>query len=218
MTNRMFVMAALVGSTLFSAAVPAAAQVQQVASRPAEGSHAWGSDGWCYVVQGGRWYRTGFYRSFPMANNPHVFDLYENGRFSKRVNVGDPRYYQEMPAANFAATSYVSWVRHPARGQVTAATVEVFVKNWGRWVTLQQVQALTAQQAAQPAYNPNNPLLAASVVGGTQTLAPGSGTVMNPNTAATLAKYGVTQQMMESHNRNMQVILAPRCVPGQWCR
>ena len=123
-----------------------------------------------------------------------------------------------MPAANFAATSYVSWLRHPVHGPVTAATVEVFVKNWGRWVTLQQVQALVAQQAARPALDMNNATVAASIVGGTQTLAPGSGTVMNPNTAATLAKYGVTQQIMDSYNRNIQVILAPRCVPGQWCR
>jgi hypothetical protein len=217
MKIRQFVLTVVLAGSALSAAVPAAAQVQQTAVRAAEGTHTWARDGWCYVLRGGQWYRTGYYRSFPVANNPNVFDLFENGQFTKRVDLSDPRYYQEMPAANFASTSYVSWLRHPRNAPATAATVEAYVKAWGRWVTLPQIQALSAQ-STQPPYNPNNPTIAASVIGGTQSPVVGSGALMNPNTAATLAQYGVTQQIMESHYRNMNTILAPRCIPGQYCR
>jgi hypothetical protein len=217
MKIRQFVLTmVLTGSTL-SATVPAAAQVYQTAPRPAEGSHAWHHDGWCYVLRGGQWYRTGFYRSFPVANNPNVFDLYENGQFTKRLDISNPRYYQEMPATNFAATSYLSWLRYPINVPLTPANVEVFVKPWGRWVSLQQMQALSAQ-AAPPTADPNNAHMAARVLGGTQSPVTGSGALMNPNTAATLAQYGVTQQIMNSHDTNMKIILAPRCIPGQYCR
>lgn len=47
----------------------------------------WSDDGWHYVLRGGRWVRTGLARAFPNPANRNLFDLYENGRFTKRVDL-----------------------------------------------------------------------------------------------------------------------------------
>jgi hypothetical protein len=60
-------------------------QRQSGQQRAVEGSHMWGQDGWCYVVSGGRWVRTSYYRVFPDRTNTTVFDIYQNGRFVQRV-------------------------------------------------------------------------------------------------------------------------------------
>jgi len=75
-------------------AIPAPVQAQYgqpravSQQRPPEGSHVWGEDGWCYVMHGGRWVRTSYSRVFPDRTNPRVFDVYQNGRFVRRVGVG----------------------------------------------------------------------------------------------------------------------------------
>ena len=66
-------------------ALPASAQGQHGQHRAAEGSHVWGEDGWCYVIQGGRMVRTGYFRVFVPGTNRTVFDIFENGRFLRRV-------------------------------------------------------------------------------------------------------------------------------------
>src|SRR5688572_16126995 len=134
-------------------------------SQPAEGSHVWRDDGWCYVARAGQWQRTVFFRHFPERGNPYLFDLYENGRFTKRVNTSDARYRMEMPAANFAPTSQISWVRYPATLPVTASSLEIFVTSWGRWTSLEEIQRLSVQQYPVPAIDPNNALMAARIVG-----------------------------------------------------
>jgi hypothetical protein len=64
---------------------PAPAQAQYGQQRLAEGSHFWGEDGWCYIIQGGRPVRSNHYRVFPDPRNRSVYTIYENGRFSRRV-------------------------------------------------------------------------------------------------------------------------------------
>lgn len=66
-------------------AIPASAQAQYGHQRVAEGSHVWGDDGWCYVMQRGRLLRTAYFRVFPDPRNRAVFNLYENGRFVRQV-------------------------------------------------------------------------------------------------------------------------------------
>jgi hypothetical protein len=66
-------------------AIPAEAQAQYAQQRVAEGAQTWGQDGWCYVVQRGRWVRTSYFRRFPAPGNYNVFDIYQNGRFVRRV-------------------------------------------------------------------------------------------------------------------------------------
>ena len=52
----------------------------------------WRQDGWCYVVRGGRWVRTSYFRRYPDARNyPYVYDIYQNGRFAQRVGASAQR-------------------------------------------------------------------------------------------------------------------------------
>ena len=71
--------------TLAGLAIPATAQAQYGQQRVAEGSHVWGNDDWCYVVRGGRLVRTSYFRVFPDPTNRRVFNIYQNGRFLRRV-------------------------------------------------------------------------------------------------------------------------------------
>ena len=66
-------------------AIPTPAQAQYGQHQAAEGSHVWGQDGWCYVVQRGRLVRTSYQRVFPNPMNRTVFDIYQNGQFVRRV-------------------------------------------------------------------------------------------------------------------------------------
>lgn len=72
---------------IFTLTVPAGAhaQVGPGTSMVADGSFAWGRDGWCYVLRGGEWVRTEYSRSFPFPRNPRVYNLYQGGRFLQRV-------------------------------------------------------------------------------------------------------------------------------------
>lgn len=41
---------------------------------------------------GGRWVTTSYFRRYPDARNyPHVYDIYQNGRFAQRVGASAPR-------------------------------------------------------------------------------------------------------------------------------
>ena len=82
----------LLVATAAGLAIAAPAEAQYAQQRPAaqqriaEGTHQWGQDNWCYVVQGGRWVRTAYFRRFPdQRNYPQVFDIYLNGQFVKRA-------------------------------------------------------------------------------------------------------------------------------------
>ena len=75
----------VVSVTAAGLAVPAPAQAQYGQQRLAEGSHFWAEDGWCYVIQGGRPVRSSHYRVFPDPRNRTIYDIYEDGRFSRRV-------------------------------------------------------------------------------------------------------------------------------------
>ena len=83
--------------------IPAQAQYGQqraaVQQRVTEGSQTWGQDGGLYMMQRGRWVRTTYSRRFPDPRNyPSVFDIFENGRFVRRVGVSAP-VTSQAPAA-----------------------------------------------------------------------------------------------------------------------
>lgn len=168
----MRVKTALAVLLLFFFAVPGFAQVPGSAARPAAVKQVWAEDNWLWIDLGAGWQRTNTYRAFPDRRDPNTFDLFENGHFTKRVHVGVRGWHLEMPAANFAPTSHISWMAYPTSGAVTPATLHVFVNAWGRWTTLAEVQALSGRSGA-PAVDYNNPLIAASIVGGTEALGAG---------------------------------------------
>lgn len=146
---------------------------QYVQSRPVEGSHAWDSDGSCYVFAGNRWVRDGYFRSFPVPSNRHLYDLFSHGQFLKRVDTSLPGWTQELPAAHLAASSLISWVRYRVNTTPTEANVQALLKSTNQWVSLAQLRAASAH--TQPALGGGNP---AGIVGGTT--APGAGRVVNP--------------------------------------
>lgn len=166
---------------------PTAAQVSSGMVQQTGSVEQWHDDGWRYVLRGGQWLRTGLYRAFPNPNNRRVFNLYENGRFIKRVDISDPRWHVEMPAAHFTATSPISWVAYPTGGPVTPQNLRFFVTSWGRWTTLQELHVLAARAAAVP--DPNNASIAVRTVGGTQAF--GGGTpLVGPDAGALAAQAG----------------------------
>jgi hypothetical protein len=55
-----------------------------------EGSHVWGQDNWCYVVRAGRPVRTSYFRVYPDRYNLNLYDIYDNGRFLRRVGALTP--------------------------------------------------------------------------------------------------------------------------------
>ena len=68
---------------------------------PVEGSHAWGRDGWCYVMRSGQWVRDSYFRSFPFQNNPTgVRPLLQPS--DVRVDASQPGWTKELTAANAA--------------------------------------------------------------------------------------------------------------------
>ncbi len=84
-------------------ALPAPAQAQYVQQRAAEGSHVWGDDGWCYVIQGGRPVRTRYFRVFVPRTNRTVFDIFENGRLLRRVGASPHQAAGNRQAASAEA-------------------------------------------------------------------------------------------------------------------
>jgi hypothetical protein len=95
--------------------LPAAVQAQgrTLLSRAAEGTYAWGRDGWCYVLTGGQWVRTDYSRTFPFRHNPRVYDLFQGKRFLQRV--------VENPAPWEAATR----LAQPRRAATTSPSVSL---------------------------------------------------------------------------------------------
>ena len=112
----------------------------------------------------------------------NLFDLYENGRFTKRVDVSQPGWHLEMPAANFTQNSLISWVAYPAGAPVTPQNLKFFVTSWRRWTTLHELQSMATERVGS---NPNNPTTAAGTVGGTR--APGGGTPISGPDATALS-------------------------------
>ena len=123
---------------------------------PVEGSHAWGRDGWCYVLRSGQWVRDSYFRSFPFQNTPTVYDLYYNRQYVKRVDVSQPGWTKELTAANAAPSSAVSWYMYQNNTNLTEANVYYFVKAFNRWLTLPQVKATIAQLNRQSAPSVGN--------------------------------------------------------------
>lgn len=147
----------VVAATAAGLATPASVQAQYAPQqRAAEGSHVWGQDGWCYVVQAGRYVRMNYFRSFPDRSNPKVFDLFVNGQFQKRVDVSQPGWIMELTAAYAAANSTLSWYMYPVNQTPTEANTFFKVKATGQWVNLAQLRAAAAAQQQQRAIA-NNP-------------------------------------------------------------
>ena len=167
----------------------AAAQMQYVQSRPVQGSYAWHQDGWYYRQQGGQWLRTNYRRVFPNPSNPHVYDVYDNGRFLKRVDASQPGWVKELPAANLAASSAVSWTARPVNTAVTEANTWFLVKATNQWTTVPRMRA-AAGQSQTPASSGVRTGLFASELGGVS--APVI-TILNPsgiNMTAEASKLG----------------------------
>ena len=129
---------------LGGSASSATAQMQYVQSRPVQGSYAWHQDGWYYRQQGGQWLRTNYRRVFPNPANPHVYDVYDNGRFLKRIDTSQPGWVKELPAANLAASSAVSWTARPVNIAVTEANTWLLLKATNRWTTAARMRAARA--------------------------------------------------------------------------
>jgi hypothetical protein len=164
----------------FAAATTAPAHAG-AAPAQAEGSHVWGSDGWCYVLQQGRWVRMNYFRQFVYQNNDKVFDLYQNGQLLKRVDVSTPGWIKELTPAYSAPSSAVGWYMYPANQTPNEANLFFLVKATNQWVSLAQLKA--GVSAAPPAAATGNP---ASILGG-----PGSALPSN-NPAAILGGPGST--------------------------
>ena len=96
---RRVVFAVALSASLFTAAFSPYAHAATSNDGQPEGSHAWGRDGWCYVVTGGRWVRESYFRSHPDRNNVAVYDLYYNGQYVKRVDVSTPGWTKELTPA-----------------------------------------------------------------------------------------------------------------------
>ena len=134
--------------SLFAPAISSDAHAE---SGQTEGSHAWGRDGWCYVVTGGRWVRDAYFRNFPDRNNGMVYDLYYNGQYLKRVDVSEPGWTKELLPANTAPSSAITWYKFPKNATPTEANSYFYVTVFRQWMTLAQVKAAVAQVNRQGA-------------------------------------------------------------------
>ena len=173
---------ALLTITVMGAAASSALAQGYGLTQQTGAQETWDDQGWHYVARGGQWVRTGLARAFPNPADRNLFDLYENGRFIKRVDLSHRGRYMERPAAHNAATSQITWVAYPAWGPANAQTLQFFIPAWGRWTTLHELQSLATQRVG---WNPNNPTTAAGTVGGTR--APGGGTPISGPDATALA-------------------------------
>ena len=109
-------------------AIPAPAHGQTGVQRVAEGTHQWGQDNWCYVVQGGRWVRTSYFRRFPDPRNyPQVYDIYQNGRFIQRVGASAPVQTQAQGA-----------YRQPSAAEIQ---LQAYTNELNRQIALANAQA-----------------------------------------------------------------------------
>ena len=148
-----FLIAGLLTLSVTAAAVgPVQAQVR-TRQAAAEGAMAWRGDGRCYMVRQGRWVPTAYTRAFPIRGNGLVFDVAQNGRFMKRVNLSQRGWVYELDAA--LQNAPYTWRRYAV--QRPNDTVEYFVPAANRWVTpeivltnlIAQLNALVSQTRAQ---------------------------------------------------------------------
>ncbi len=146
----------IVGLLTFTMTAAAVGSVQaQVRTRQlaAEGTMAWRSDGRCYMVRQGRWVPTAYTRTF--RGDGRVFDVAQNGRFLKTVDLRHPGWVYELDAA--LQNAPYTWRRYAIRSPND--TVEYLVAAANRWVTpeivlthlIAQLNALVAQARAQTA-------------------------------------------------------------------
>jgi hypothetical protein len=118
-----------------------------------EGALAWARDGRCYMVRQGRWVGTAYTRAFPIQGNGRVFDVFENGRFVKRVDLSQSGWIYELDAA-FQSSPY-TWRRYAV--QRPQDTVQYFAPSINRWQSVEvvltnliaQLNALVAQTRTQ---------------------------------------------------------------------
>src|SRR4029453_3804790 len=114
-------------------AMPAAADAQVrvqpgTQQRIAERTQEWGQNGWLYVVQGGRWVQTGYFRRYPDPRNyPNVFDIYQNGRFLRRMGA--------------TAAAGGAMQRPNQQTAADAARLQQLLAEYNRLVAIQNAQA-----------------------------------------------------------------------------
>ena len=151
-----FLIAGFLTFTMTAAAVgPVQAQVRtrQVA---AEGTMAWRNDGRCYIVRQGRWVPTAYTRV--IRGNGLVFDVAQNGRWLKTVDLSRSGWVYELDAA--LQNAPYTWRRYAIRSP--NHTVEYLVPAANRWVTpeivltnlIAQLNALTSQRRNQTVPQP----------------------------------------------------------------
>jgi hypothetical protein len=146
-------------------AAPVAAQhsPQRVQSAPAAaGSHAFHSDGWCYVFDGRQWQRTEWRRTYPDGRNPHLYDLHQGQVWVKRIDTSRPGWIAELSPSMRAPAS---WLMYPVNTRLTAENVFVLLHQ-RQWVTLAQLQALASGRANLPITGDGISGLQAGVLGG----------------------------------------------------
>ena len=113
---------------------PVQAQVRPRQVVP-EATLAWNRDGRCYMVRQGHWVPTAYTRVFPVPGDGRVFDVSQNGRFLKRVDLRQPGWVYELDAA--LQNSAYTWRRYAI--QRPQDTVEYFAPAANRWLTVEIV-------------------------------------------------------------------------------
>jgi hypothetical protein len=102
--------------------VPAPADAQYVQTQAAEGSHIWRQDNWCYVVHGGRLVRTSYFRTFPDPRNRNVFDIFDNGRYLRRVTLSVQRPAETRQSGEAQLRGLINQLNRLTAGAPTPAT------------------------------------------------------------------------------------------------
>lgn len=211
-------------TVLVCAAFMGSAAAQQM---PSAGTTVWGQDGRLYQSNGQQWQTTQLQRRFP-GSNQHEYDVYENGRLVRRLNIATPGQITEY--------NYISkvWVRYPVQGQNANNTFSLYQ---GKWISQTQLMALIQQtisaihqekarqhsQAIQhsdayfviggPSQQARVPSSSSSnepfVIGGA-----GSGYKLDTPGAQLRAQMGIN----DARAANARVWVAPTCTSGSWCR
>jgi hypothetical protein len=164
-------MAHRICSFLWSSLVVVILFAAPIYARQVEGAQAWGQDGWSYQYLRGHWVRTALFRSFPVPKNANIYDLFHNGQFLKRVDVGEPGWTKEIPAAHFATTSALSWVAYRTNVPVNESNLFFVVKATNQWTTLPLIKAAAA--ASKGAQGPRVTGNTAGTLGGSPAYIPG---------------------------------------------
>ena len=146
----------IVGFLTFTMTAAAVGPVQahvRTSQVAAEGAMAWRGDGRCYMVRQGRWVPTAYTRVFPIRGNGWVFDVAQNGRYLKRVDLSQRGWVYELDVA--LQNAAYTWRRYAIRRPND--TVEYLVPAANRWVTpevvltnlIAQLNALVSQARTQ---------------------------------------------------------------------